>query len=920
MLLMEEHLKGGFSMRLFILFWLHHVNGQVINLVLSRFVDAQCAALRVTWLHVFVAGAGTMMSRIPLAKHLTWQGALNFFNGQCTPTGDGKYMSFNKPVDSHPDCSAQGAVDVGEGADVAYEERYYMQFYNDNGCQNPNQMAEISLRMQRTQGTFQYNKYQWRVYRGSQHCLDYVDASERAANFTAAVINSDINNFKLMCGNMDGLGNGVLVRQHQGSVCSGISQDAVYWRDLNHGSTAEAFYGKSVSFRQTSSRRMLGRTPMTQAQTIPSNAEAVCPRMLLLALVTLAVWSRSCTSGKGKSKAQCKDHEMRCRRCLATLIVQKGCDRSNFARVISARFAEKAEHQLLDFYNEMKDVREATRTQVRKIPFTAATRACRAARKARKLYVELTEEEQEEQTLLLEDAVDLSEAGDLPGALKKLTAAICKGRASCLMYCRRAEVLLRLKRPHASVHDCAAGLALKSDSAKAFKIRARAHAQLENWKEAHADFRESLNIDFDEAIEEEAKMVESKLAKKALQRWEVVGGAEKGGVVVRQGVELKSSEASCRLSTGAIVEEPTDRRAAQPILSRSLWFSFGSRKHISQKFLNEPRKCIALCAPKQSNRIQRNPTESSFLSSFLSLFRRLQDFPLHQELQLVGERLRYRRLSGTGPDEGLTDSLATFQDASRCFKLKRRSPSEDLTEAVEAIVDGSGWISISLKDKVLACRLSSSETVDSVDVEANQDEPPFPEMAPEHVQELDDQALDKQQELKAASAELADEQDFEKAMNKLTEAIAIGCATALMYGRRAELLMRLNRPRAALRDCGRALELNPDSGKAYKTRARANAKLKHWAAAHADFQEGLKIDYDDATYEESLSVAAKMKEITAVATARRVKEEADKERKQAKKLHDASNNAYHLPRTLECKCMSGNGLVHFSLFTSYSFF
>lgn len=94
--------------------------------------------------------------------------------------------------------------------------------------------------------------------------------------------------------------------------------------------------------------------------------------------------------------------------------------------------------------------------------------------------------------------------------------------------------------------------------------------------------------------------------------------------------------------------------------------------------------------------------------------------------------------------------------------------------------------------------------------------------------------------------------------------------------------MRLNRPRAALQDCGRALELNPDSGKAYKTRARANAKLKHWAAAHADFQEGLKIDYDDATYEESLSVAAKMKEITAVATARRVKEEADKERKQAR--------------------------------------
>lgn len=31
-----------------------------------------------------------------------------------------------------------------------------------------------------------------------------------------------------------------------------------------------------------------------------------------------------------------------------------------------------------------------------------------------------------------EDAVDLSEAGDLPGALKKLTAAICKGWATQL--------------------------------------------------------------------------------------------------------------------------------------------------------------------------------------------------------------------------------------------------------------------------------------------------------------------------------------------------------------------------------------------------------------------------------------------------------------------------------------------------------
>mmetsp|Transcript_14984 Transcript_14984/g.26246 ORF Transcript_14984/g.26246 Transcript_14984/m.26246 type:complete len:301 (-) Transcript_14984:149-1051(-) len=43
--------------------------------------------------------------------------------------------------------------------------------------------------------------------------------------------------------------------------------------------------------------------------------------------------------------------------------------------VISARFAETSERQLDRFYAEMRDVREASRTQVRKIPLTAATRA-----------------------------------------------------------------------------------------------------------------------------------------------------------------------------------------------------------------------------------------------------------------------------------------------------------------------------------------------------------------------------------------------------------------------------------------------------------------------------------------------------------------------------------------------------------------
>jgi len=166
----------------------------------------------------------TMPTTKPLASHLTWLGAVDWFNGVCTSDGNGKWMKFNKPVTDYPDCSAQGAVDIGEGANVAYEERYFMQFYTDRDCTSQYQATAFSA--------FQYNRFEWRVYRGSQHCLDYVDASARPDNWTAAVINQDVKNFKLMCGNMDGLGNGILVRRHSGPVCSGGSSDSQYWRDV----------------------------------------------------------------------------------------------------------------------------------------------------------------------------------------------------------------------------------------------------------------------------------------------------------------------------------------------------------------------------------------------------------------------------------------------------------------------------------------------------------------------------------------------------------------------------------------------------------------------------------------------------------------------------------------------------------------
>ena len=70
----------------------------------------------------------------------------------------------------------------------------------------------------------------------------------------------------------------------------------------------------------------------------------------------------------------------------------------------------------------------------------------------------------------------------------------------------------------------------------------------------------------------------------------------------------KNWQASCRLSTGAIVEERTDQRAEQPeqpILNCSLWYSFGSWNHISQNFLIFYKLKMKRYSP--SGTIQQNP-------------------------------------------------------------------------------------------------------------------------------------------------------------------------------------------------------------------------------------------------------------------------------------------------------------------------
>ena len=66
-----------------------------------------------------------------------------------------------------------------------------------------------------------------------------------------------------------------------------------------------------------------------------------------------------------------------------------------------------------------------------------------------------------------------------------------------------------------------------------------------------------------------------------------------------------------------------------------------------------------------------------------------------------------------------------------------------------------------------------------------------------------------------------------------------------MLVKRAELLLKLRRPCAALVDCTAAIEANPNCGKAYNVRGCTNRVLGRWEDAHRDLVMGQALDYDD---------------------------------------------------------------------------
>jgi tetratricopeptide (TPR) repeat protein len=127
------------------------------------------------------------------------------------------------------------------------------------------------------------------------------------------------------------------------------------------------------------------------------------------------------------------------------------------------------------------------------------------------------------------------------------------------------------------------------------------------------------------------------------------------------------------------------------------------------------------------------------------------------------------------------------------------------------------------------------------------EEPALPDTPAEAdlTKELTDAEMDKQGELKQQSADAMEDGDVDTAVAKFTEALMIGGVSAMMVSKRAEMLFKQKRYKAAIADATLALKLNPDSAKAYRIRAKANRLLGEYEASASDFSQAQGIDYDD---------------------------------------------------------------------------
>jgi suppressor of tumorigenicity protein 13 len=149
-------------------------------------------------------------------------------------------------------------------------------------------------------------------------------------------------------------------------------------------------------------------------------------------------------------------------------------------------------------------------------------------------------------------------------------------------------------------------------------------------------------------------------------------------------------------------------------------------------------------------------------------------------------------------------------------------------------------------------------------------EEPFP---PIYITEGGMEDFEMASNYKLEASDLFANGNFVGALEKYTAAILAAPPSALLYANRATSLYKLQRYRAAERDCNEALKENPDSAKALRIRGKVRKELMMWEEALSDLSASQQIDYDESTVEDLKFLTEKRLEHEKLVASERIQQE-----------------------------------------------
>ncbi|XP_037567573.1 hsc70-interacting protein-like [Dermacentor silvarum] len=88
--------------------------------------------------------------------------------------------------------------------------------------------------------------------------------------------------------------------------------------------------------------------------------------------------------------------------------------------------------------------------------------------------------------------------------------------------------------------------------------------------------------------------------------------------------------------------------------------------------------------------------------------------------------------------------------------------------------------------------------------------------------EVTEEMMEQSSEKRGQAMEAQSEGKLDESLKLWTEAIELNPSSAILFAKRANVLLKLEKPNAAIRDANKALELNPDQALGYKIRGRAH--------------------------------------------------------------------------------------------------